>query len=96
MGNPVSVVVSNLFMEDHEEKATMAQPEMNPKIWRRYVDDLLAIIKKNQRDPFTDHLNNIHPTRSIKFTDAPEVEKTISFLDAQFTRKEDGTLKVKV
>ena len=32
----------------------------------------------------------------MKFTDEPEVEKTIPFLDAQVTRKEDGTLKMKI
>ena len=90
MGSPVSVVVSNLFMEDHEEMAiTTAPPEMKPKIWRRYVDDSFDIIKKDQRDPFTKHLNSIDPTDSIKFTDEPEVDKTIPFLDAQITRKED-------
>ena len=52
MGNPVSVVVSNLFMEDHEETAiATAPPEMKPQIWRRYVDDSFEIIKKEQRDP---------------------------------------------
>ena len=57
---------------------------------------MFEIIKKDQRDPFTDHLDSIDPTGSIKFTDEPEVQKTIPFLDAQITRKEDGTLKVKV
>ena len=97
MWSPVSVVVSNLFMEDYEEMAiTIAPPEMKPKIWKRYIDDSFEIIKKDQRDPFTDYLNSIDPTGSIKFTDESEVEKTISFLDAQITRKEDGTLKVNV
>ena len=33
IGSPVSVVMSNLFMEDHEEMATAtAPPEMKPKI----------------------------------------------------------------
>ena len=98
MGSPVSVAVLNLLMEDHEEMAIDTAPsEMKPKIWRWYVDDSFEIIKKDQRDPFTDHLNNIDPTGSIKFTYEPEVETTISFLDAQITRKkEDGTLKVKV
>ena len=53
------------------------------------------IVKKDQWDPFTEHLNIIDPTGSIKFTDEPEVEKTIPFLDVQITRK-DGSPKVKV
>ena len=40
MGSLVSVVVSNLYMEDHEEKSMGSAPkEMKPKIWKRYVDD---------------------------------------------------------
>ena len=69
---------------------------MKTKIWKRYVDDSFEIIKKDQRDSFTEHLNSINPTGSIKFTDEPQVDKTIPFLDAQTTRKDDGSLKVKV
>ena len=71
----------------------MAPPEMKPKIWIRYVDDSFEIIKKDQKDSFTEDLNSMDPTGIIKFTDEPEVEKSIPFLDAQITRKEDGTLK---
>ena len=57
MGSPVSVVVSNLYMEDHEETViATAPPEMKPKIWKRYVDNSFDIIKKDQRNPFTLHL----------------------------------------
>ena len=48
MGSPVLVVVSNLFMEDHEETAiATAPPEMKPKIWRGYMDDSFEIIKED-------------------------------------------------
>ena len=51
MGNPVSVWVSNLYMEDHEDRSIQSTPpEMKPKIWKRYVDDSFEIVKKNQRD----------------------------------------------
>ena len=56
MGSPVSVAVSNLYMEDHEERANeTAHEEMRPKIWKRYVDDSFEIIKADQRDSFTQH-----------------------------------------
>ena len=97
MGSPVSVVVSNLYMEDHEETAIATAPQdMKPQIWKRYVDNLFEIIKKDQRDPFPEHLNSIDATGSIKFTDEPQVDKTIPFQDTQITRKDDGSLKVKV
>ena len=82
-----SVEVLNLFMEDHEIAIATVPPEMTRKIWKRYVDDLFEITKKDQRDPLAVHLNNIDPMGSIQFTDEAEVDKTIPFLDAQITRK---------
>ena len=72
MGSPVLVVVSNLYMEDHEETAiATAPPEIKPKIWKRYMDDSFEIIMNYQRDPLTLHFNSIDPTCSI--TDELEV-----------------------
>ena len=50
---------------------------------------MFEIKRTDQRDPITDQLNSIDPTCSIKFTDELEI-------DAQITRKEDGTLREKV
>ena len=55
---------------------------MKPKVWKRYIGDSFEIIKKDQRDKFTDRLNNIDPTVSIKFTDEPETDSKIPFMDA--------------
>ena len=50
-------MVSNLYMEDHEERSKQsAPPDMKPKIWKRYVGDSFEIVKNNLRDPFTAHL----------------------------------------
>ena len=57
MGNPVLVVVSNLYMADHEMSIQSAPLEMKPKIRKRYVDDSFEIVK-GQRDPFTVHFNS--------------------------------------
>ena len=73
-----------------------APKKMKPKIWKRYVDDSFEIIKQDQRDPFTAHMNSIDPTGSIQFTDEPEVDKAISFLDALVTRTLWVSMKVKV
>ena len=84
-------------MKDHEEKSIgSALKEMKPKIWKRYVDDSFKIIKQDQRDPFTDHLNTIETMGSIHFTDEPEVDKTIPFLDALVTGTPGGSMKVKL
>ena len=41
MGSPVSTVVANLCMEAIEEVAINSS-EVQPKVWKRYVDDSLT------------------------------------------------------
>jgi hypothetical protein len=97
MGSPVSVAVSDLYMEDLEERAMdTAPPETRPKIWKRYIDDSFEIVKRAQRENLTDHLNKMDATGSIKFTDEPETEGSIPFLDALISRTQDGSMKVQV
>ena len=69
---------------------------MKPKIWKRYIDDTFKIINQDQRDPFTDHLNTIDLMGSIQFTDEPEVDKTILFLDTLVTRTPGGSMNATV
>jgi len=60
MGSPVSAVIANFYMEKLEHKALQTAPaECRPIIWKRYVDDVLDVIKKDQVKNFTDHLNSI-------------------------------------
>ena len=43
MGSPVSAVIANFYMEKLERKALQTAPaECRPKIWKRYVDDVLG------------------------------------------------------
>ena len=62
MGSPLSPVAVNLFMEWLEDKAIDTDPEgCKPKIWKRYVDDVLEIIDRGQMQNLTDHLNQLTP-----------------------------------
>ncbi|XP_072033280.1 uncharacterized protein [Amphiura filiformis] len=70
--------------------------ECKPRLWKRYVDDILEIVKDNQVDNLTDHLNNTDPTDSIKFTYEKEEQGRIPFLDTLIVRKEDGSVKLLV
>ena len=93
MGTSMSVVLSNIYMEDNEETSIGSAPkEMNPKIWKIYVDDLFEIIKYDQRAHLTDYLNSIDPPGSIRFKDELEVNKAIPFLDTLITRTLDEAL----
>jgi len=47
MGNPVSPLVANLFMEHLEERLLdTASVELKHRLWKRYVDDILEVVKK--------------------------------------------------
>ena len=55
MGSPVSAVIANFYMEKLERKALQTAPAgCRPKIWKRYVDDVLDVIKKDQVKNFTE------------------------------------------
>ncbi|XP_072024912.1 uncharacterized protein [Amphiura filiformis] len=97
MGSPVSPIVANLFMEWLEQEAITTAPlDCKPKLWRRYVDDILEIINKDSTQKLTDHLNTTDQSGNIKFTYEEEKEGQIPFLDTLLIRKQDGTVKLLV
>ncbi|XP_072015063.1 uncharacterized protein [Amphiura filiformis] len=84
-------------MEYLEESAIMTAPiECKPKLWKRYVDDILEVVAKDAVIPLTDHLNQVDDTQSIKFTFEKEVDGKIPFLDTLIVRREDGSGKLLV
>jgi len=92
MGSPD---VANLFMEWLGKVAIATAPiACKPTMWRRYVDDILEIIKRGSTQDLTDHLNTIDPTGNIKFTFEEEENRKIPFLDTLIVRREDGSLKL--
>ncbi|XP_072030403.1 uncharacterized protein [Amphiura filiformis] len=97
MGSPVSAIIANIYMEWLEEQAIASAPlDCKPKLWRRYVDDVLEIIQKGTTEQLTEHLNSIDPTGNIKFTHEEEDDVKIPFLDTRIVRKQDGTVKLLV
>ena len=97
MGSPVSPILANLFMEWLETTAITTAPETTkPRLWKRYVDDLLEIVKGDQVDNLTNHLNQENQTRSIKFMHKTEKEGVIPFLDTKIVRRADKTVKLQI
>jgi hypothetical protein len=84
-------------MEHLEQTAIATAPiAVKPTLWKRYVDDILEKIHKNQVQNLTDHLNQADNTGSIKFTAEPEKDGKIPFLDTLITRRPDGSVKLMV
>jgi len=95
MGSPVSPIVANLFMEHLEQTAIATCPlSCKPKLWKRYVDDVLEIVKKGQEQNLTEHINSIDKTGSIKFTFEEEKDNSIAFLDTMIMKRPDNSVKL--
>ncbi|XP_053372991.1 uncharacterized protein LOC128546467 [Mercenaria mercenaria] len=84
-------------MEFLEQQAIATAPlDCRPKLWKRYVDDVLEIIRKGQVQNLTEHLNKVDTTGSIQFTHEAEEDGKIPFLDTLIVRQPDGSVKLLV
>lgn len=89
MGSKLSPLLADVFMSDFE--GDLEKEKLFPRVWWRYVDDILATVKERHLPQILELLNSRH--RSIKFTVEKEAEGKLPFLDLLITRKEDDTLK---
>ena len=97
MGSPLSPILANLYMEHIEQLALDTCPEeCKPTMWYRYVDDILEDVPKDQVDNLTQHLNQVDPTNSIKFTVETEKENQLPMLDVLIKKKQDGHVETAV
>ena len=87
MTSPVSPVIANLFMEWLEQTIATAPVTCQPRLWKRYVDDVMKIVKKGCEQPLTAHLNTID---TYKFTYEEESCGSLPFLDTLMVRKVMG------
>ena len=84
-------------MEALEQEAIATAPmECRPKLWLRYVDDILEVINKNAVPQPTEHINQVDKSESIKFTFEQEKDGCIPFLDTLIVKKSNGTVKLQV
>ena len=93
MGSPASAPVANIFMEHFEQKA-IATLHHRPKVWKRFVDDVLAVIKRRDRQTILNQLNNQHP--NITFTYEEESNNQLPFMDVRIRRNNEGFLSFEV
>lgn len=82
MGNPLSPFICDTYVRNFEEKIS-TDPNF-PRFWRRYVDDIFAIVKKDMVNVTLDWLNGID--QNLKFTHEIEVEGRLQFLELMIYR----------
>ncbi len=93
MGSPLSPVICNLYMEDLEEKA-ISTLEVKPKFYKRYVDDIFQILKKNLVGKTLQHFND--QDDYIEFTVEKEENRQLAFLDTLVKADNEGNISLTV
>ena len=93
MGNCLSPILANIYMEYYETRLASAILPENT-LWLRYVDDIFCKWKSSyDLNATLQHLNNLVP--SIKFTIELEENDSIAFLDVKII-KENHRLKFSI
>ncbi|XP_075163049.1 uncharacterized protein LOC142235673 [Haematobia irritans] len=83
MGNPLSPTIADIVL-DHlidDTLKTLEDNDINIKYIVKYVDDILAIIRKDDAREILNKLNAYHP--KIQFTMETEDDNQLAYLDAK-------------
>ncbi|CAN0061766.1 unnamed protein product, partial [Heterosigma akashiwo] len=98
MGGPLSCLISDIFMEDYEEKVVikLSDGTVIRADWLRFRDDTWMIWEHSQElfDEFLKKLNGIHP--KIKWEAVFEDNGQLPFLDVLVVRNEDSSFTTTV
>ena len=91
MRSPISGFITEAVMRKLE---SIALPSFEHKLWVRYVDDVFAVVKKDNLASIHQTLNNIF--QGIQFTLEKEGHGTFSFLDVTVHRTSTGNIETSV
>ena len=91
--NAVSLVFADFVVEDVEQRV-LAYSQVNPSLWKRYVDDVASMVNESKIDILLQHLNSMEP--SIQFTVEGENDRKLAFLDTNAHRNINGQLETDV
>lgn len=89
-GSPIPGFIAEVTMRKLEK---IVLPDINPKIWIRYVDDIFVIIKRSEPQRVSQLLNVFD---DIKFTTEGENNGKLAFLGILITRLPNGQLQIEV
>eukprot|EP00061_Rhincodon_typus_P007532 g29307.t1 len=87
MGPPISRLIAEAVMQRLE---SIALPQIQPKLWIRYVDNTFVIIKRTKLDESHELI-----TTGIKFTREEEKNKQLPFLDVMVECRDNGEFLTK-
>lgn len=88
MGNPLSPTIADIVLDDllNYTKKRLEEEGITIRMIYKYVDDMVAIVKKEDNLKIIKILDEYHP--KLKFTFEPETDKSIAFLDSKIHRRE--------
>lgn len=88
MGNPLSPTIADIVLDDLLEASNKRLEEEGVKIKmiHKYVDDMVAIVRKDDNPKIMRILNEYHP--KLKFTYETEIHQKLPFLDVMIQNKE--------
>ena len=80
MGSPLGPLFDYWFLKDFESKfIENDHQKLGIQLWKRYLDDVFAIVKNNEANNTLQYLNRKHD--SIKFTICLAEQSKLQFLD---------------
>ena len=89
----IYVVLAEITLQSIETQI-FNQKQDDIFIWKRYVDDILAIIPKKNVNTFLDYINSLN--FNIQFTTEIEENNSIPFLDTQISKASSGSLSFSI
>ena len=66
MSNALSPLLAEVFLANYENELKLDQ--RFPRDWKRYVDDVFAVVNARQANNVLDFLNEASQSANIKFT----------------------------
>jgi hypothetical protein len=88
MGSPISAIVAELFLQMLEIQCI--DPMSCVLFWRRYVDDIFAILRARKIQEVLKKINSFH--KNIEFTLEMEQDGKLPFLETMTYEKEDKSI----
>jgi hypothetical protein len=88
MDSPLSSILADLYMERMEQGIKTEDTQGWIKFWRRYVDDICAVIRRGG-DPLVILERSNRISETVKLTLEREKNNFLPFLDGKIMRKDD-------